>query len=188
MRSAKTLAILMGLTITTLAACDTGGLGTSNDTPYAPTGTSNAPAVDGLEVGDRLMAAGQYELALDAYTRAAVEQGLTADVLTSVGWANLALGRLGQAEKHLRNSLDVDENRADTWNNLGVLLVERGEYSQAVQYFQKAYALDDGESDSIRDNLRLALAKMENPAYDDEKSEYKLVRRGGGDYLIRSTP
>lgn len=187
MRSAKTLAI-MGLTITTLAACDTGGFGASDDNPYAPTGTSNAEAVDGLEVGDRLMAVGQYELALDAYTRAAVDHGLTADVLTSVGWANLALGRLGQAEKHLRDSLDLDENRADTWNNLGVLLMEKAEYAQAVQYFQKAYALDDGESDSIRDNLRLALAKMENPSYDDGKSVYKLVRRGSGDYLIRTTP
>ena len=27
--------------------------------------------------------------------------------------------------------------------------------------FRKAYALDNGESDSIRDNLRLALAKTE---------------------------
>ena len=187
MRTAKTLAIL-GLTLTTLAACDTGGLGTSKDSPFAPTGPTKAEAVDGLEVGDRLMAAGQYELALDAYTRAAVEQGLTADVLTSVGWANIALGRLGQAEKHLRDSLDLDENRPDTWNNLGVLLMERGEYSQAVQHFQQAYALDNGESDSIRDNLRLALAKLENPSYDDTQSEYKLVRRGGGDYLIRTKP
>lgn len=187
MRTAKTLAIL-GLTITTLAACDTGGLGASKDSPFAPTGTSNAAAVDGLEVGDRLMAAGQYELALDAYTRAAVDHGLTADVLNSVGWANLALGRLGQAEKQFKDSLDLDENRADTWNNLGVILMEKNEYSQAVQNFQKAYALDNGESDSIRDNLRLALAKMENPSYDDGKSEYKLVRRGGGDYLIRTTP
>ena len=187
MTSAKTLAIL-GLTLT-LTACNTGGFGTSKDNPYAPTGTSrNAEAVDGLEVGDRLMNAGEYELALDAYYRAAAEQGITAEILTSVGWANLALGRLGQAEKQFRDSLDMDEHRPDTWNNLGVILMERGEYSEAVQHFRKAYALDNGESDSIRDNLRLALAKMENPSYDDGNAEYKLVRRGGGDYLIRTTP
>ncbi|WP_299352182.1 tetratricopeptide repeat protein [uncultured Shimia sp.] len=186
MQSAKTLAIL-GL-IMTLAACNTGGLGTSKDNPYAPTGTSKNAAVDGLEVGDRLMDAGEYELALEAYYRAAAAQGITAEILTSVGWANLALGRLGQAEKQFRDSLDLDETRPDTWNNLGVILMERGNYSEAVQIFQKAYALDNGESDSIRDNLRLALAKMENPSYDDGNSEYKLVRRGGGDYLIRTTP
>lgn len=171
-----------------LAACDTGGFGASKDSPYAPGNAANKEAVDGLEVGDRLMAAGEFELALDAYVRAAGTHGMTADVLTSLGSANLALGRLGQAEKQFQRSLDKDDMRSDTWNNLGVVLMEQGKFSEAVQVFRKAYALDDGESDSIRDNLRLALAKMENPSYDDGKTEYKLVRRGSADYLIRSTP
>ncbi|SHI65898.1 Tetratricopeptide repeat-containing protein [Shimia gijangensis] len=171
-----------------LAACNTGGLGASSDSPYAPTGTSNKQAVDGLEVGDRLMTAGEYELALDAYIRAATQHGMTADVLTSLGSANLGLGRLGQAEKLFQQSLDKDETRADTWNNLGVVRMEKRQYAEAEQIFRKAYALDDGESDSIRENLRLALAKMENPTYDEGTSEYKLVRRGSGDYIIRTTP
>lgn len=172
----------------TLAACSAGGFGASTDNPYAPTGSSNKQAVNGLEVGDRLMEAGEFDLALDSYIRAATAQGLTADVLTSLGSANLGLGRLGQAEKLFKQSLDKDEMRSDTWNNLGVVFMERGRYSEAEQIFRKAYALDDGQSDSIRDNLRLALAKMENPSYDDGNSEYKLVRRGSGDYVIRTTP
>ncbi|MEQ9694840.1 tetratricopeptide repeat protein [Shimia sp. SDUM112013] len=172
-----------------LAACSSGGFGTSKDNPYAPTGVARGEAVDGLVVGDRLMAAGQYELALEAYIRGAGTHGMTADVLTSLGSANLALGRLGQAEKQFRDSLDVEENRPDTWNNLGVVLMEQGEYVQAEQIFRKAYALDNGQSDSIRDNLRLALAKSENPAYDDgQNQDYKLVQRGGSDYLLRRTP
>lgn len=186
MTSAFRLAIL--LLSFALAACNTGGLGTSTDGLYAPTGSSGKPAVDGLEVGDRLMVAGEFELAMDAYIRAAADQGMTADVLTSLGSANLALGRLGQAEKLFQRSLDKDEHRSDTWNNLGVVLMEKREYAEAEQIFRKAYALDDGQSDSIRDNLRLALAKMENPSYDEGKSEYKLVRRGSGDYIIRTTP
>ncbi len=186
MRPALPLALLV-LSFA-LAACNTGGLGASKDSPYAPGVDHKQEAVDGLEVGDRLMNAGQYELALDAYIRAAGQHGLTADVLTSLGSANLGLGRLGQSEKQFRDSLEKDETRPDTWNNLGVVLLERGEYPQAVQIFRKAYALDNGQSDSIRDNLRLALAKMENPSYDDGNEDYKLVRRGSGDYLIRSTP
>ena len=54
--------------------------------------------------------------------------------------------------------------------------------------FRRAYALDDGESDSIRDNLRLALEKSENPDYDEREQDYKLVRRGSSDYLIRKIP
>ena len=55
--------------------------------------------------------------------------------------------------------------------------------------FQRAYALDNGESDSIRDNLRFALAKTENPDNNvANTNDYKLVRRGSSDYLIRKTP
>ena len=119
-------------------------------------------AVDGLVVGHRLMAAGEYELALDAYSRAILEQGMTVDVLSALGSANLKLGRLGQAEDLLRRAVKRDERFVPAWNNLGVVLMERGKTAEARQVFRTAYALDSGESDSIRDNLRLAIAQSGN--------------------------
>lgn len=172
-----------------LAACSSGGFGVSKGNPYAPGRATQQQAENGLEVGHRLMAAGEHELALKSFTRAAGQQGLTGEILTALGSANLGLGRLGQAEQLLREAVKKEEFWPEPWNNLGVVLMERGKSAEAAQIFQKAYALDDGESDSIRDNLRLALAKMENPAYDDgEIQDYKLVRRGSSDYLIRHTP
>ncbi|MCW9042724.1 MAG: tetratricopeptide repeat protein [Pseudopelagicola sp.] len=172
-----------------LAACESGGLGTPEKGPYAPGVDHRKDAVDGLVVGDRLMESGEHELALKSYIRAAGDHGMTPDVLISLGSANLALGRLGQAETLLRRALEADETRSDAWNNLGVILLEKGAVSEAVQIFRKAYALDNGDSDMIRDNLRLALAKLENPAYDDaQANEYKLVRRGRSSYLIRQKP
>lgn len=132
-----------------LAACDTGGLSASRTSPFAPGIDHSKKAVDGLVVGDRLMESGEYELALKAYIRAAGDHGMTPDVLISLGSANLALGRLGQAETLLRRALDADENRPDAWNNLGVILMEKGEITQSVQIFRKAYALDNGDSDMI---------------------------------------
>ena len=71
------------------------------------------------------------------------------------------------------------------WNNLGVVLMEERKYPEAARTFQTAFALDSGQSDSIRENLRLALAKMEKPAYDPVQDRpFKLVRRGVGDYLL----
>ena len=104
--------------------------------------------------------------------------------------ANIGLGRLGQAEKLLRRAIEEDDAVPEAWNNLGVILMERGEFAEAAQIFQQAYALDDGQSDSIRDNLRLALAKSENSDYtkSNEEQKYKLVRRGSRDFLIRSIP
>ena len=154
--------------------------------PFAPGVDPRKEAVDGIEVGNRLMAAAQYELALDAFTRAALDHGMTAEVLSGLGTANLGLGRLGQAEKLLRQSIEADSEWPAAWNNLGVVLMEMGKTTEAEQVFRRAYALDNGQSDSIRDNLRLALAKSENPDNTVEQNEaYKLVQRGAGDFALK---
>jgi tetratricopeptide (TPR) repeat protein len=160
--------------------------------PYAPGPVPGAEAVDPLLVAHRLMDAGEYELALRSYSRAAAQQGMTGDVLAGLGSANLALGRLGTAEKLLRRAVETEDATPEFWNNLGVALMEQGEYQEAEQMLRRAFALDNGESDAIRDNLRLALAKSENSVYgaedDTSNQEYKVVRRGGGSYLLRTIP
>ncbi len=174
-----------------LAACQqTGGLSGSDRGPYAPDGhPTTRDAVDGLIVGHRLMAAGEYELALKAYYRAASEEGATVDVLSAIGSANLRLGRLGQAETRLRQALEVDQSFVPAMNNLGVVLMEQGKVQEAREVFRNAFALDSGRSDEIRENLRLAIAKADDLAYaPDQASDFALVRRGNGEYLLLSTP
>jgi len=159
------------------------------DDSWAPGIDHRKPAEDGLVVGNRLMAAGQYELALDAFERAALEHGSTAEVLSGMGSANLGLGRLGQAENLLRQAVKEDPDWPEAHNNLAIVLMERGEIAEAVLIFKRAYALDNGESDAIRDNLRLALEKFENSAHsgaqNTNNNDYSLVRGHGGSYLIR---
>lgn len=196
-------AALTGLCLLLLTSCDSnsGRLSgaTVGDSPYAPSRVRNADdAVDGLIVGHRLMEAGEYELALRAYYRGAAEQGVNADVLSAIGSANLRLGRLGQAEKILRQAIQLDERFVPAWNNLGVTLMERGKVAEARNVFQTAYALDSGDSDQIRDNLRLAIAKLERPRYDapeanennndNNNDTFQLVRRGNGRFLLLATP
>lgn len=172
-----------------VTACDTGGPAMSDDTLFAPEVDHSQAGVDNMAVGWRLMEAGEFELAMDAFVRSGVDQGRTPDVLAAVGTANLALGRIGQAELLLREALEADDSLPETWNNLGVVLMEQGDFAQAEQILRHAYALDNGESDAIRDNLRLALANSNQTVYGDEKpQDYKLVRRGSSDYLIRPTP
>lgn len=159
------------------------------DSVYAPGIDTKGVAVDGAIVGHRLMRAGEYELAIKAFSRAALEQGMTSEVLLGLGSAYLGLGRVGQAEKLLRQAIEKDERSPEAWNNLGVSLMEQDEIAEAEQVFRRAYALDNGESDSIRDNLRLALAKRENQVYAEESDQdFKLMRRGSSDYLIRTIP
>ena len=176
--------VVLILTLTFLAACSSGGFGRSEDQVFAP-GVAGESDIDGLLVGHRLMKAGEYQLALRAYTRAAAQQGLNVDTLSALGSANLRLGRLGQAERLLRRATDEEPNFPAAWNNLGVILMEKGEYSEAAEVFRRAFATDNGNSDQIRENLRISLALIEDPFYDtSQNQDVKLVRRGTGDYVI----
>ncbi|KEJ88248.1 tetratricopeptide repeat protein [Sulfitobacter donghicola] len=177
-----------------LAACSSGGFGASVFGPKTPEAV-DAPGVDlradgadNLETGHRLVASGQYELAIRSFNRAAIDRGtVDAEILSGLGTANLGLGRLGQAEKLLRRAVERDPTQPEIWNNLGVVLMESGKNADATQIFRKAFALDNGESVSIRDNLRLALEKSEySGTSSSNNEEYKLVRRGSADYVIRS--
>jgi Flp pilus assembly protein TadD len=169
----------------TTAACTPGGFGASNDGLFAP-GVAGESDIDGLIVGHRLMAAGEYELALKAYFRAAAQQGLNVDTMSAIGSANLKLGRLGQAERWLRRATTEAPDFPAAWNNLGVVLLEKGDYAEASEVFRRAFATDNGNSDQIRDNLARALANLEKPDYDpnQENQGFKLVRRGTGDFVI----
>lgn len=177
--------------MTTLAACSqTGGLSASDISRNGPLGVdAHGKGVDGLLVGHRLMEAGEYDLALRAYLRAAGEQGMNSDVLSAIGSANLHLGRLGQAEQILHRAIEADESSVPALNNLGVVLMEQGKVGEARVFFQRAFALDSGETDSIRENLKLAIARSESAVYDETKIEkpvMKLVRRGQGTYVLLS--
>ncbi len=147
-------------------------------------------AVDGLIVGHRLMAAGEYEVALRAYTRAAVTKGLNVDVLSALGSANLKLGRLVQAKKLLKRAVEEDDKFVPAWNNLGVVLSSEGNLQEAKRVFQLAYGLDNGDSEEIRQNLTKIIAKIEKTGYtapNKNNNEFNLVRRGNGRYLLLKT-
>ena len=178
-----------------LAACEpTGGISASDD-GFAPGIDARAEArdegADPAEVGHRLIEAGEYELAIRAFNRAALQrEEMDAEILSGLGTANLGLGRLGTAEKLLRRAVAREDAAPVDFNNLGVLLMEKDETSEAVQIFKRAFALSNGQNLEIRDNLRLALAKMENSATIEpqDDNEYKLVRRGSTQFTIEATP
>jgi len=155
----------------------------------ASRGNDIAEAVDGLVVGHRLMAAGEYELALRAYYRASADRGVNADILSAIGSANLRLGRVQQAEQVLRRALEQDETFVPAHNNLGVALSEQGKWGEAGLHFRNAFAFDGGRSREIRENLRLAIEKTEETGYaETEAHRLSLVRRGEGRFLLLDTP
>jgi Flp pilus assembly protein TadD len=179
----RPISILLVLAALVLAGCTPS---VSRNAPYGV--DSRGEAVDGLIVGHRLMEAQEYELALKAYYRAAGEEGVTVDTLSAIGSANLALGRLGQAEKILRRALEIDPTFVPAMNNLGVVLMEQGNFGEARVFFQRAFAQDSGQTDSIRENLKLAIAQSEASVYDGAQEQqeggFRLVRQEKGKYVL----
>ncbi len=179
----RPIPILLVLAALVLAGCTPS---VSRNAPYGV--DSRGEAVDGLIVGHRLMEAQEYELALKAYYRAAGEEGVTVDTLSAIGSANLALGRLGQAEKILRRALEIDPTFVPAMNNLGVVLMEQGNFGEARVFFQRAFAQDSGQTDSIRENLKLAIAQSEASVYDGAQEQqeggFRLVRQEKGKYVL----
>lgn len=168
-----------------LAACNSpAGLvsrGASGDM-LAPPGTARSGGVDPRIVGDRLLASGEAELALDAYIRAAAQDGLTPDLLRAMAAGNMQLGYLGQAERLLRDAVEAEPENAAVWNDLGVVLLEKGDVGEAHQSFRRAFALDPN-TPQILANLRLSLARLDDVRYADleeEEEAFTLTRRKDG--------
>lgn len=179
--------------IVPLAACNAtggalpvGGQDVSRNSPFGV--DPDETGVDGLIVGHRLMEAGEFDLAMRAYLRAGAEQGLTVDVLSALGSASLKLNRLNQAEDLLRKAVAEDEEFVPALNNLGVVLMERGNYGEARLYFQRAFAADSGQTDSIRENLKAAIANSQAALYAEPEvtPKFTLVRRGASTYELLS--
>lgn len=131
------------------------------------------------------MEAEEFELALTAYKRAASETGITAEVLSGMGSANLRLGRLQQARTLLEMAVEQYTESASAWNNFGVVLINLGEFQQARQAFRVAFGVDDGNSELIRQNLILANQMADEQSMEIAKDfDFSLVRHGNGSYLL----
>lgn len=171
-----------------LGGCAQLGQNSVKGTAYAPGVDIRKEGVDAAVVGNRLLANKQYQLALDAYTRAALKHGFTGEIYAGLGASNYGLGRLGQAEKQLRKAVAYPDAPPEAWNNLGLVLLDRGEIPEAIEILRRAFALSNGENDEIRENLRLALAMQGKTVYDSElEQELGLVRSGKNKYQLRQT-
>lgn len=172
-----------------LAGCTQGITGrnsVADDPLTAPGVAQGADVVDPLIVGDRLLAAGEPELALDSYIRAAAgPRGLSSEVRVAMAQANIGLGRLGQAERLLRDVVAEEPRNAPALNNLGVVLLELGNTGEAHRMFRSAFALQP--SPEIRENLRVSGAKLAGAIYTDpQDNAFTLTRRDNGVYDLNS--
>jgi len=65
-----------------------------------------------------------------------------ASTLNNLAATQIKLKKFDEAEKNLRQVINVDENSIDLWLNLGTICLERGQLTQAISYLERCINLD----------------------------------------------
>ena len=103
------------------------------------------------------LALGDTEGAVDDFTSATVAAPGSALAAGYLGESLYRLGRLNQAEPHLRRATELDPTLVPAWNNLGLVLLDTDRPREAERVLRRAFALDSGQTDAIRLNLARAM-------------------------------
>lgn len=184
LRAVLSLAIILAVSaceepVTPLSATYEGLPAPQQEIPREP--------VSMIEAGNRLLNAGEPELALKAFASALADERVSVDALIGLGYANHKLGRLNQARKMFEIVIELEPEQIMAWNNLGVVRYLMGDIPAATRAFRTAFALSGGKSDSIRHNLALAQDQA-SPSFDPESivPEFRLIRSGYGRYQLTS--
>ena len=111
-------------------------------------------------VSERL---GRYEEALASFERAKEIDPRNPRIEMNIGIAKDRLGMTAEAEAHLTNAIEMGERTGSGYNALGCHYAERGEYLEAVRYFNRAVHVEPG-NDQFRTNLEIAYSRIDSTA------------------------
>lgn len=140
-----------------------------------------------MDLGRQLLHAGQTELAKEAFIRSIRLEGMTAAALTGVGLSYERDGRLHDAQRYFERALVRAPQSVLAHNNLGAALYRQGEYNQAKQAFQAAFALSSGKSRIAQHNLSLtdlAIKRELAESLPIAANPVPLQREGSGEYRL----
>ncbi len=87
--------------------------------------------------GCRLQASGDLEGAIAAYRRS-IDLYPTAEAHTFLGWAYSFQGQIDAAIKECAAAIRVDPDFGNPYNDIGVYLIEKGQYDEAIPWLERA--------------------------------------------------
>lgn len=89
--------------------------------------------------GYRLQMNGDLEGAIAAYRRS-IDLYPTAEAHTFLGWAYSFQGRIDEAIRECEAAIRIDPDFGNPYNDIGVYLIQRGEYDEAIPWLERAMA------------------------------------------------
>jgi arylsulfatase A-like enzyme len=114
-----------------------------------------------LEWGRALLHAGKLEQATAAFEKS-IAIAPSAEAAVGLATARRKLGDSARAIEALRTALSLDGADADSWNELGALLLAGDQLSEAIEAFEKAVSLRPGD-ELFQRNLAFARERARRP-------------------------
>lgn len=87
--------------------------------------------------GYRLQTGGDLEGAIAAYKQS-IKLYPTAEAHTFLGWAYSFQGQIDEAIKECEAAIQIDPDFGNPYNDIGVYLIEKGQYDEAVPWLERA--------------------------------------------------
>jgi tetratricopeptide (TPR) repeat protein len=84
-----------------------------------------------------LQVAGKYERAIRLYKQS-IEVYPTAEAYTFLGWTYSFQGRLDEAIAECQRAIEVDPDFGNPYNDIGVYLMQKGRYDEALPWLHRA--------------------------------------------------
>ncbi|MGH7372552.1 MAG: tetratricopeptide repeat protein [Candidatus Methylomirabilales bacterium] len=90
-----------------------------------------------FQEGYRHQMSGDLDAAVESYRRS-IELYPTAEAHTFLGWAYSFQGKIDDAIRECEVAIQVDPDFGNPYNDIGVYLMEKGEYEAAIPWLVKA--------------------------------------------------
>lgn len=110
-------------------------------------------------VGELSYKAGNYPVAIELYTPSFQQNKEQPVVLYRLGVSHWLIENWSAAIPYLESYVKMEPNDPKGWNNLGVVLREKGEVKRAMECYSKALSLDS-TLDIVRKNMATAKEKQ----------------------------
>ncbi len=147
-----------------------------------------APTEGYLDLGRQLLRRGDYKGAQDAFIRSLRQEGQTTAALSGAGVAAEKQGLLSEARRFFELAVKAQPNSVIAHNNLGAVLYKLGDYPQAKQAFQAAFALSSGDNEIAARNLAItqqAIRREYSASGEQQLNSATLQRLGSGEYKLQ---
>lgn len=135
--------LIPGLMLLLLAGCaTTGGSGQSRSQAQAsnPENPKTKAAALYTDLGQKYMAQGKLEIALENLNKALAVDSRYTDAHTVIGLLFEKIGDNAKAEEHYRRAAQLKPNSGNENNNYGAFLCKLGRFQEATPHFERAIA------------------------------------------------